>query len=65
MSAAVSASAPVDPIPENCRHVVPCLAVRGAAGALDFYVRAFGAVEHRRAYAPDGRVVHADFFGDD
>ena len=51
----------VDPIPPNCDHVVPYLAVRGAEEALDFYERAFGAVEQRRAYAPDGRVVHAEF----
>lgn len=48
-------------VPEHCRHVVPYLAVRGAAAALDFYKRAFGAVETRRVYAPDGRVVHAEF----
>ena len=61
MSADESPADPVDPIPENCRHVIPYLAVRGAADALEFYKRAFGAIEHRRAYAPDGRVVHAEF----
>ena len=41
--------------------MIPYLAVRGAAAALDFYRKAFGAVERGRAYAPGGRVVHAEF----
>jgi PhnB protein len=33
------------------------LAVHDAAGAIDFYKRAFGAVEELRAPAPDGRRI--------
>ena len=37
--------------------ITPVLTVRGAARAVDFYRRAFGAEEiHRNAY-PDGRIV--------
>ncbi|WP_261342751.1 VOC family protein [Posidoniimonas polymericola] len=39
--------------------------VRGAAEAIDFYGRAFGAVESFRLSEPSGRVGHAELrFGD-
>ena len=41
------------------RGVVPHLVCRGAAEAIAFYVRAFGAEETMRLPGPDGRVVHA------
>lgn len=38
----------------------PYLIVKGGKAALDFYARAFGAVEEYRAYANDGeRIRHA------
>lgn len=37
------------------------LAIRGAADALAFYRKAFGAVEKFRLVAPDGRIGHAEF----
>lgn len=41
--------------------VIPYLTVRGAAAAIDFYQRAFGAVERARMPAEDGqRLMHAD-----
>jgi uncharacterized glyoxalase superfamily protein PhnB/predicted enzyme related to lactoylglutathione lyase len=40
--------------------VTPYLCVNGAAAAIDFYVAAFGAVEHHRLVGDDGRVGHAE-----
>jgi uncharacterized glyoxalase superfamily protein PhnB/predicted enzyme related to lactoylglutathione lyase len=40
--------------------VTPYLIVNGAAAAIDFYVAAFGAVEHHRMVGDDGRVGHAE-----
>jgi PhnB protein len=37
----------------------PHLVVDDAAAAIDFYVKAFGAVEHGRVPGPDGRLIHA------
>jgi len=55
------ADSAVNPIPEGFHSLTPSLTVRGAAEAIEFYKRAFGAVEHSRAIAPDGKSVwHAD-----
>jgi PhnB protein len=40
--------------------VLPHFVVDGAAKAIDFYVRAFGATEVRRMPSPDGRLMHAE-----
>ena len=40
--------------------VMPYIIVRGAAAAIDFYVHAFGAVEHHRLVGDDGRIGHAE-----
>ena len=41
--------------------ITPYLTVRGAAAAIDFYCRAFGAAERMRMPAPDGqRLMHAE-----
>ena len=37
----------------------PHLTVSDAAAAIDFYVKAFGAVEVGRVPGPDGRLIHA------
>lgn len=50
----------VQPIPDGYRSVTPYLSVEGAAAAIDFYVRAFGATEMFRLPMPDGRVGHAE-----
>lgn len=51
----------VNPIPEGFHSLTPALTVDDAAGAIEFYKRAFGAVEVSRATAPDGvKVWHAD-----
>ncbi|HEX5143099.1 MAG TPA: VOC family protein [Mycobacterium sp.] len=39
--------------------VIPHLIVEDSAAAIDFYVKAFGAVEIGRAARPDGKIVHA------
>lgn len=42
-------------------HEVYCyLRVDGAAAAIDFYTRAFGAVERFRLVEPSGRIGHAE-----
>ena len=49
-----------DPIPAGYRRVTPCLVVRGAAAALDFYAAVFGATERMRFPGPGGSVAHAE-----
>jgi PhnB protein len=49
-----------NPIPDSYRRVTPCLVVRGAANALDFYAEVFGASERMRFPGPDGSVAHAE-----
>ena len=39
--------------------VTPHLICAGAANAIEFYKKAFGAVEEARLPAPDGRIMHA------
>jgi PhnB protein len=39
--------------------LAPHLVVDDAAAAIDFYVKAFDAVEHGRVPGPDGKLVHA------
>ncbi|NUZ06005.1 VOC family protein [Piscinibacter koreensis] len=51
---------PVKPIPDGYSAVTPYLICAGAADAIDFYKRAFGAEESFRMNAPDGRVGHAE-----
>lgn len=50
----------VKPIPEGYHTATPYLIVKGAANALDFYKRAFGATELVRLPQPDGRIGHAE-----
>ena len=51
---------PVKPIPEGYHSITPYLIVRGAADAIEFYTKAFGAVELFRFPAPDGKIGHAE-----
>ncbi len=53
-------AAKVKPVPEGYHTVTPYLCIRGAAKALDFYARAFGAKEKVRMPGPDGKVMHAE-----
>lgn len=50
----------VKPIPEGYRAVTPYLSVKGAAGAIEFYKKAFGAKEVMRMPGPDGKIGHAE-----
>lgn len=50
----------VKPIPEGFTNVTPYLTCEGAAKAIDFYIKAFGAVEVARMKAPDGKILHAE-----
>jgi len=47
-------------VPEGMHTITPHLVVKDGAKAIDFYKKAFGAKETRRALAPDGRVMHAE-----
>ncbi len=49
------------PIPEGCHTVTPHLVIKGAAKAIDFYKKAFGAQEMFRMPGPDGQtLMHAE-----
>src|SRR3954447_279899 len=50
----------VKPIPEGHNTVSPYLIVDGAARALDFYRKAFGATELFRLEGPGGKIGHAE-----
>lgn len=50
----------VKPIPDGFHTVTPYLIVKGAAAAIDFYKKAFGAEERFRCPMPDGRIGHAE-----
>lgn len=47
------------PIPEGMHSLTPHLVCPGAADAIAFYARAFGAVELFRLAGPDGKLAHA------
>lgn len=49
----------VRPIPEGMHSVTPHLICKGAAEAIEFYKKAFGASELSRLVSPEGRVMHA------
>jgi PhnB protein len=48
------------PIPDSYRRVTPCLTVRGAGKALEFYAAVFGATERMRFPGPGGTIAHAE-----
>ncbi len=50
----------VKPIPEGYHAVTPYLIIKGAADAIEFYKKAFGATELFRFPAPDGKIGHAE-----
>jgi uncharacterized glyoxalase superfamily protein PhnB len=49
----------VKPIPDGMRSITPHLVCEGAADAIEFYKKAFGAEENGRMPTPDGRLMHA------
>ena len=50
----------VKPIPEGYHTATPYLIIRDAAEAIEFYKRAFGAIELFRFPAPEGKIGHAE-----
>jgi PhnB protein len=50
----------VTPIPEGYHSVTPYLIIEGAAAAIEFYKKAFGAKELFRFPAPEGKIGHAE-----
>ncbi len=50
----------VSPIPAGYHSITPYIFVRGAADAMAFYEKAFGAVEVTRMPGPDGKLMHAE-----
>jgi uncharacterized glyoxalase superfamily protein PhnB len=47
------------PIPDGMHTVTPHLICAGADDAIEFYTKAFGAVELSRVAGSDGKVMHA------
>jgi len=47
-------------IPKGYQAVTPYLIIKGAAQAIDYYKKVFGATELFRMDGPDGKVGHAE-----
>lgn len=56
---AQSPAAKAQPVPEGFHTVTPHLVCAGAADAIDFYKKAFGATEIMRVPGPNGLLMHA------
>jgi PhnB protein len=52
--------AQVKPIPDGYPRMTPYLIVDGAAQAIEFYKKVFGATEKMRMPSPGGKVGHAE-----
>jgi len=50
----------VKPIPDGYQSATPYLCVKDAPAAIEFYKKAFGAIELLRIVGPDGKVGHAE-----
>ena len=50
----------VNPIPQGYHSATPYLIVNGAARAIEFYKKAFGATELMRFPGPGGKLMHAE-----
>ena len=50
----------VKPIPDGYHVITPYLIIKGAADAIEYYKKVFGATELMRMPQPDGRVGHAE-----
>jgi uncharacterized glyoxalase superfamily protein PhnB len=46
-------------VPDGHHRVTPHLTVRNAPALIEFYKKAFGAVEKARHPGPDGKIMHA------
>lgn len=49
----------IQAIPAGMHSLTPHLTCKGAADAIAFYQKAFGAVEVNRMPGPDGKLIHA------
>ena len=49
----------VKPIPDGFHSVTPFIVVNNAIKALDFYKKAFDAIEIYKFPTPDGKIMHA------
>lgn len=49
----------VKPVPEGMHTLTPHIVCAGAAQAIEFYKKAFGATEFMRMPGPDGKLMHA------
>src|SRR5262252_3463692 len=47
-------------IPKDYNSVTPYLVVKGAAQAIDYYKKVFGATEIMRMPGPEGKIGHAE-----
>jgi PhnB protein len=56
----VTMAGKVNAIPDGYHSVTPYLIIKGAAAAIEFYKKAFGATEIMRMPQPDGRIGHAE-----
>ena len=50
---------PTQAIPDGLHGLIPHLVCAGAAEAIEFYARAFNAVERSRLAGPDGKLMNA------
>ncbi|MGH9221514.1 MAG: VOC family protein [Vicinamibacterales bacterium] len=50
----------VKPIPDGYSSLTPYLVCKGAAKAIEFYTKAFGAQETVRMPGPHGQIMHAE-----
>jgi PhnB protein len=60
MKKAKSRKQAVKPIPPGYHTVTPYLACGDGDAAIEFYKKAFGAIEKVRMPGPDGKVAHAE-----
>jgi uncharacterized glyoxalase superfamily protein PhnB len=47
------------PVPDGAPAFIPHLVCANASAAIDFYKKAFGAIEEMRLAGPDGKLMHA------
>ena len=50
----------VQRVPQHMHTITPHLVLNGANDAIEFYQKAFGAVEHYRMPMPDGKLMHSE-----
>ena len=50
----------VKAIPDGYHSITPYLVCKGAAKAIEFYTKVFGAQETVRMPGPEGRIMHAE-----